>query len=66
MLGYHPNQLLPCWRVNALEHVVKPRLENTIAYIKVDRACYLHLQIFLPTMWAFSEAGSGQGADTYA
>jgi hypothetical protein len=22
-------------RVNALEHVVKPRLENTIAYIKV-------------------------------
>lgn len=45
---------------------MKPRLENTIAYIKVDRACYLHLQIFLPTMWAFSEAGSGQGADTYA
>ncbi len=25
-------------RVNALEHVVKPRLENTIAYIKVGAA----------------------------
>ena len=25
-------------RVNALEHVVKPKLENTIAYIKVDAA----------------------------
>ena len=23
-------------RVNALEHVVKPKLENTIAYIKVS------------------------------
>ena len=26
-------------RVNALEHVVKPRLENTIAYIKVGTGC---------------------------
>lgn len=26
-------------RVNALEHVVKPRLENTIAYIKVGCRC---------------------------
>ena len=25
-------------RVNALEHVVKPKLENTIAYIKASRA----------------------------
>lgn len=39
-LAYLPQstcQLLPCRRVNALEHVVKPRLENTIAYIKVGR-----------------------------
>ncbi len=28
--------ILHCRRVNALEHVVKPRLENTIAYIKAS------------------------------
>lgn len=28
-------------RVNALEHVVKPKLENTIAYIKVRPALFL-------------------------
>ena len=30
-----PLVLVCCRRVNALENVVKPRLENTISYIKV-------------------------------
>lgn len=36
--GVHPARFrfcFSCRRVNALEHVVKPKLENTIAYIKV-------------------------------
>ncbi|WMV33103.1 hypothetical protein MTR67_026488 [Solanum verrucosum] len=41
--------ILSNWRVNALENVVKPRLENTVLYIKgeldkLEREDFFHLK----------------------